>query len=125
MFVRPLDHSSLIYVSRQYARSPASSSASLDPSVDSLTESQSTEQFRVVRRALGSEAIITPAATPSRTVDQLDEHAAIPSSDAAADHTQPVSEDRSDQPDQEEAPTPRDRNEDINRRADTEGHHNT
>jgi hypothetical protein len=78
---------------------------------------------------LGSEAIITPAATPT-TVDQLDGDAAIPSSDAAADHTQPISEDRSDQPDQEEAPTPRDTDggdihTDTNRRADTEGHHNT
>jgi hypothetical protein len=83
----------------------------------------------LVRRALGSEAIITPAATPT-TVDQLDGDAAIPSSDAAADHIQPISEDRSDQPDQEEAPTPRDTDggeiyTDTNQRADTEGYYNT
>jgi hypothetical protein len=78
---------------------------------------------------LGSEAIITPAATPT-TFDQLDGDAAIPSSDAAADHIQPISKDQSNQPDQEEAPTPlgTDRGEirtDTNRRADTEGHYNT
>jgi hypothetical protein len=83
----------------------------------------------LVRRALGSEAIITPAAT-STIFDQLDGDAAIPSSDAAADYIQPISEDRSDQPDQEKAPTPRDTaggeiHTDTNRRADTEGHYNT
>jgi hypothetical protein len=83
----------------------------------------------LVRRALGSEALITLAATPT-TVDQLDGDAAIPSSDTAADYIQPISKDRSNQPDQEEAPTPwdTDRGEihtDTNKRADTEGHNNT
>lgn len=78
---------------------------------------------------MGSEAIITPTSTPT-TVDQLDNGAAIPSSHSATDHTQPISEDRSDQSDQEEAPTTQDTDggeiyTDTNRGADTEGHYNT
>jgi hypothetical protein len=83
----------------------------------------------LVRKALGSEAIITPAATPT-TVDQFDNDAAIPSSDTAADYIQPISKDRSNQLDQEEVPTPWDIDRgkiytDTNQRADTERYYNT
>jgi hypothetical protein len=61
----------------------------------------------LVRRALGSEAIITLAAIPT-TVDQLDSNTAIPSSDNTADYIQPISKDWSNQPDQKEVPTPQD-----------------
>ena len=79
---------------------------------------------------MGSEATITPAATPSTTVDHVDVDAAIPSSDITADHIQAIDEDRIDQPDQGEASTPWDADEgetpiEINQRADIEERHNT
>lgn len=78
---------------------------------------------------MGSEAIITPAATLT-TVDQLDGDIAISGSDAATDHTQHINEDRSGQPGLVEAPTPQDTDEgeihtNTNQRAGTASHHNT
>jgi hypothetical protein len=62
----------------------------------------------MIKRAVSPKAIITPAATPSVTVDELDNGTATPDSGSVADQTRAINQDQSVHTTQDEASTPED-----------------